>query len=91
MKKLSKPVPPVYTGFYKNIGYSLTSAGLWVFNYPSPIGGIHWERFFTNEEQDLLDVQSKLTMIEQEAIIKRGIDRAFRQEIMYTGDLRFRR
>ncbi len=89
-KKLEPIKPPLIDTVYRNIGYKLTAARIWIFNYPSPIGGISWDRFITNDEIDVLLDKTACQAL-QESIMQLAIDRALAGQIVYSGDLRCRR
>jgi len=65
-----------------------TVKGFWVFAKP-PDGWSHWSRFFTDEETNLLDPKSELSMDLQKIIITKAIDRMVSSNPVYGGDIRF--
>lgn len=88
MKDL-KPKPPQIESVYRNIGYKLTATGMWIYNYPSPVGGVSWDRFLTDDEVHLL-LDRRGDRVEQEKAMQNGIDRAFTGQIVYRGNIRDR-
>lgn len=88
MKQLNTK-PPIIESVYRNIGYKLTATGVWIFNYPSPVGGVSWDRFLTSAEVRLL-LDKRACRKEQEKAMQQAVDRAFAGQIVYTGSMRDR-
>lgn len=84
--------PDHYYGEYRKIEYERTHKGVWLFRSFLPGSALRWHswsRFFTRTEQYKLDDISGF-FPEQNIIMKTAIDRAYRDQPIYTGDIRDR-
>jgi len=74
---------------YRNIQFEKIKKG-WIMKNPLPGSSLrfaHWCRFFTVEERRFLD-SNDTNIAEQIKIMEKGIDRAYSETPIYTGDLR---
>lgn len=86
LEKLTKSSKYLYRG----IQFSRSEIGSWVFDDCLPSSAIrwgYWNRFFTSEEAYILQ---NCTIEEGKEVMKRAIDRAYNNDPVYTGDIRYR-
>jgi len=78
---------------YCGIDFGRTKNGYWNFRSFLPGSALrwgYWERFLTRTEQKQLDPESDLPIEQQKKIMHNAIDRAFKDNPVYTGDIRER-
>ena len=80
----------MYKETYRSCGFAINDKGLAIFDSVPPLGGGHWDRFFTMEEIEKLDPSSTTPLEEKLTIMYKGVDRAYNKAPCYTGDLNLR-
>lgn len=80
-----------YEETYRQCVFHRNHKGFWMFDSYLPGSALrwgHWSRFFTREEDNLLE-DTTLDTEQGAAIMRKAIDRAYADSPCYTGDIRY--
>jgi hypothetical protein len=86
MSKKTINYEPLYVEKYRGIFFYKTYAKFWIFEQRVPNNpGCYWTRFMTQKESEVL---KNGVLKEQIKLMKKTIDRAYDNNIVYSGDIR---